>query len=301
MDNSTNGTLTAEKSALIGAYNAIGTLGNVGMPGAPIMHFNLVVVPSRNSVSGSVEIIQAIAPPNGQLSIQNVKGQIRATGYGNVEQIVALEGDYTIGASEVLYSFKASMNLKMDWEGSGSFTYGEQTIENVPVHVEKREEVASKKENKNLTTNSVFELNVRSQNDNGAADGNKLFCKITNISNGSLRSGSFPINEEVHLTIPPVQTKSNPIPPVWFLIPNDNILDTEYTLEISCPTDTSYPTKNITIKASDVEKWGAVPYNKRDNQIYQKGDYGIFGFAQEGPKGLIYTVTAGVLNPRLQG
>jgi len=299
MGNLTNDTLTAEHKALIGAYNVKGTLGNLDLLGAPIMHFNLVVVPSENTVSGSVEIIQAIAPPYGQISIQNLKGQIRATGYGNIEQIVALEGDYTIGASDVLYSFKASMNLKMNWEGSGTFTYGEQTVENVPVHVEKKGEVVPKKEN--LTTNSVFELNVRSQNDNGAADGNKLFCKITNISNGSLRSGSFPINEEVHLTVPPVQTKPNPIPPVWFLIPNDNILDTEYILEISCPADTNYPTKNITIKASDVEKWGAVPYNKRDNQIYQKGDYGIFGFAQEGPNGLIYTITAGVLNPQLQG
>lgn len=133
MDNSANETLTAEKRALIGAYNATGTLGNVGMPGAPIMHFNLVVVPNRNSVSGSVEIIQAIAPPNGQLFIQNVKGQIRATGFGSVDQIVTLEGNYTIGASEVLYSFKASMNLNMNWEGKGTFTYGTQTIENVPV------------------------------------------------------------------------------------------------------------------------------------------------------------------------
>ncbi|PHS10338.1 MAG: hypothetical protein COA88_02535 [Kordia sp.] len=301
MENATNYTLTAENKALIDTYNVIGTLGNVGMPGAPIMHFNLAVVPSENTVSGSVKIIQAIAPPYGQISIQNVKGQIRATGYGDVEQIVALEGNYTIGASDVLYSFKASMNLKMNWEGTGTFTYGDQTVENVHVDVEKKGDVVPKKENKTLTTNSVFELNVRSQNDAGTADGDKLFCKITNISNGSLRSGSFPIKEEVLLTIPPVQTKSNPIPPVWFLIPNDNILDTEYTIEISCPTDTSYPTKNITVKASDVEKWGAVPYNKRDNQIYQKGDYGIFGFAQEGPKGLIYTVTAGVLNPKLQG
>jgi len=136
MENSTKGTLTADETSLIGAYNVIGTLGNVGMPGAPIMHFNLVVVPSKNTVSGSVKIIQAIAPPNGQLFIQNLKGQIHATGYGGVTQIVALEGSYTVGASYALIPFKAYMSINGNWEGSGSFTYGTQTIENVPVHIE---------------------------------------------------------------------------------------------------------------------------------------------------------------------
>jgi len=136
MGNSTNGTLTAEKRALIGAYNVIGTLGNIKLEGAPVMHFNLVVVPSKNTVSGSAEIIQAIAPPNGQLFIQNLKGQIHATGYGPVTKIVALEGNYTVGESGVLIPFKAYMSINDNWEGSGSFTYGTKTVENVPVHIE---------------------------------------------------------------------------------------------------------------------------------------------------------------------
>lgn len=136
MENSTNGTLTAEKTSLIGAYNVIGTLGNTEVLGSPVMHFNLIVVPNRNSVSGSVEIIQSIAPPNGQLFIQNLKGQIHATGYGGVTQIVALEGNYTVGASYALIPFKAYMSINSNWEGSGSFIYGTQTIENVPVHIE---------------------------------------------------------------------------------------------------------------------------------------------------------------------
>ena len=137
MQNSTNGTIETEKTALIGAYNVVGTLGNVGLLGAPILHFNLVVVPSKNSISGSAEIIQAIAPPNGQLFIQNLKGQIHATGYGKVTKVIALEGNYTVGASDVLIPFKAYMSINDQWEGSGSFTYGTQTIENVPVHAEK--------------------------------------------------------------------------------------------------------------------------------------------------------------------
>jgi hypothetical protein len=137
MENSTNGTIPAEKKALLGAYNVKGTLGDTALLGAPIVHFNLVVVPSQNSISGSAEIIQAIAPPNGQLFIKNLKGQIHATGYGPVTQVVALEGDYTVGESYALIPFKAYMSINDQWEGSGSFTYGTQTIGSVPVHVGK--------------------------------------------------------------------------------------------------------------------------------------------------------------------
>jgi len=151
-----------------------------------------------------------------------------------------------------------------------------------------------------MATKPVFQLSVLSQNDSGAADGSKIFCKITKITNGSLRSGSFPLKEAVALPIPPQEGVKAPATPTWFLEPNTNISDTLFELEIYCPTDTKYPTTNITVTASDVQKWGTVSYNERDNQIYQKGDYGVFGFAQEGKKGLIYTITAGVLNPKLQ-
>jgi len=151
-----------------------------------------------------------------------------------------------------------------------------------------------------MSTNSAFQLSVLSQNDSGAADGSNIFCKITKITNGSLRPGSFPLKEAVALPIPPGENNPAPATPTWFLVPDTNISDTSFEVEIYCPTDSNYPTTNITVKASDVEKWGAIPYNDRDNQIYQKGDYGVFGFAQEGKKGLIYTITAGVLNPKLQ-
>ncbi|WP_445457021.1 hypothetical protein [Flavobacterium sp. HNIBRBA15423] len=151
-----------------------------------------------------------------------------------------------------------------------------------------------------MTTSKVFQLSALSQNENGAADGSKIFCEVTKIAKGNLRTGSFPINELVHLTTPPGQNGSGPTP-TWFLIPDSDISETSFELQISCPSDSNYPKTSITVKASDVQKWAAIPYNERDNQIYQEGEYGIFGFAQEGPNGLIYTVTAGVLNPQLQG
>lgn len=151
-----------------------------------------------------------------------------------------------------------------------------------------------------MTASKVFQLSALSQNDAEAADGSKIFCEVTKITNGSLRTGSFPINEDVHLTTPPGQNASGPTP-TWYLVPDSDISKTSFDLEISCPSNLSYPKTKITIKGSDVQEWAAIPYDERDNQIYQEGEYGVFGFAQEGPNGLIYTVTAGVLNPQLQG
>jgi len=131
-------TATAQPSALIGAYLAQGTVGNLGMPGAPIMHYSLVVVPSTGSVSGIVEITQAIAPPGGHIVVPNVKGVIRKTGFGSVTQIVALEGEYiqsvpppAIGT--YLVPFSAHLAIDDGWHGQGGFSYGGTTINNVPV------------------------------------------------------------------------------------------------------------------------------------------------------------------------
>ncbi|WP_130734131.1 hypothetical protein [Flavobacterium sp. J27] len=151
-----------------------------------------------------------------------------------------------------------------------------------------------------MITTNVFQLSAVSQNDVEAADGSKIFCTLAKITNGTLRTGSFPINEAVHLPTPPGQNSSGDTPS-WFLIPENNILETSFELEINCPSDSNYPVTKITVKASDVQKWANIPYNERENQIYQEGKNGIFGFAQEGPNGLIYTITAGVLNPQLQG
>ncbi|VXA95464.1 conserved hypothetical protein [Flavobacterium sp. 9AF] len=151
-----------------------------------------------------------------------------------------------------------------------------------------------------MTTTNVFQLSALSQNDLGATDGSKIFCTITKVTNGTLRAGSFPVNEEVHLPTPPGQNGSGPTP-TWFLIPDEAISETSFELQINCPTDSNYPITKITVNASDVQQWAKIPYNDRDNQIYQEGENGIFGFAQEGPNGLIYTITAGVLNPQLQG
>jgi len=134
-------TETLEKRALVGAYLAQGTIGNVGMPGAPIVHYKLVVVPASNSVTGTVEITQAIQGPQSNIVVKNVHGTIRATGFGKVTKVVSLEGEYiqsvpppAIGS--FLSKFSAHLAIDNDWNGQGGFSYGSNTIEDVPVKSE---------------------------------------------------------------------------------------------------------------------------------------------------------------------
>lgn len=70
-----------------------------------------------------------------------------------------------------------------------------------------------------------------------------------------------------------------------------------FEVEIFSPSDREYPPLRLTASALDAEAWGAIPYEGRPNQIYRRGALGVFGFAQHGPNGPIYTFTAGVLDP----
>lgn len=122
---------------LIGAYNAKGTIGNVGMPGAPVANFNLVVVPSQHSVSGTVVITQAIPGPDSNIVV-HVTGKIYSTGLGNITQVVSLNGEYmqcvpppAIGC--FLAQFNANMAIDASWNGTGGFSYLQHDIEKVPV------------------------------------------------------------------------------------------------------------------------------------------------------------------------
>lgn len=135
-------TATKEKtSRLIGAYLVNGTMGNVNMPGAPILHFSLVVVPGANSVSGSVEITQG-SVQGLPIIIRNVKGTIRATGFGKVTKVVSLEGQYVQSVpppaiGSYLADFSAHMAIDDNWDGQGGFSYGGHDVEDVPVHKNK--------------------------------------------------------------------------------------------------------------------------------------------------------------------
>jgi len=122
---------------LAGAYLAKGTIGNVGMPGAPVAAFSLVVVPSQNSVSGTVVITQAIQGPDSHIVVP-VTGKIYATGLGQYTKVVSLQGQYVHSVpppaiGSFLASFDAHFAIDNAWNGNGGFSYFQHQVENVPV------------------------------------------------------------------------------------------------------------------------------------------------------------------------
>lgn len=122
---------------LAGAYLAKGTIGNVGTPGAPIATFSLVVVPSQNSVSGTVVITQAVPGPDGHIVVP-VTGKIYVTGIGHITKVVSLQGQYVHSVpppafGSFLAKFDAHLAIDNAWNGTGGFSYFNHVIEHVPV------------------------------------------------------------------------------------------------------------------------------------------------------------------------
>ena len=120
------------EAALAGAYLAKGIIGNTGTPGAPIVQFALVVVPSTHSVTGTVHVTQATAGGNYEGQVQ---GSIYSTGLGEVTQVVAFQGNIHPdgGTQPIELRFSAQMGIGSDWRGKGGFSYGTVHVENVPV------------------------------------------------------------------------------------------------------------------------------------------------------------------------
>jgi hypothetical protein len=122
-------------------YRVTGKAGNVGMPGSPILHFDLLVNSSAGSISGQARINQAVAPPSGEIHIHNVTGTVRELVFGGkVTLVVALQGTYyrSLPPPEILTiveHFAAHLSVDQSWEGRGSFDYnnGGQVVNDVPV------------------------------------------------------------------------------------------------------------------------------------------------------------------------
>ena len=55
----------------VGLYLVNGQAGNVGTPGAPILHFSLLVNAVTGDVTGHAEQTQAVAPPGNKITIGN--------------------------------------------------------------------------------------------------------------------------------------------------------------------------------------------------------------------------------------
>ena len=114
---------------IIGLFQACGTIGHVGMPGAPIVHYSLLVNPLAHTVSGVVHITKAIEH-GGNIVVQ-VKGTYHQIGFGGSGEFVTMAGQYVASApppaiGSYLAEFHAFMSLH-EWNGEGSFVYGGNT------------------------------------------------------------------------------------------------------------------------------------------------------------------------------
>ena len=107
----------------------------------PILHFDLLVHSSTGSVSGLCMITQAVAPPNNLIQINNITGTVRELVFGGtVTLVVALQGTYFKPGPPgtnfiILENFAAHFSVDQQWDGAGSFDYGNgsQVVNNVPV------------------------------------------------------------------------------------------------------------------------------------------------------------------------
>jgi hypothetical protein len=126
-------------------YRATGTAGDIGLPGAPILHFDLLVNSSTGMVSGQAQITRAAAPPNGVIRIDNVTGRVRRLVVGGqVTLVVALQGtSYRLGSPSAELTVQEQFTAQFmtnPQDGRGSFDYGNgsQVVNDVPVTIRGR-------------------------------------------------------------------------------------------------------------------------------------------------------------------
>ena len=119
----------------IGLYFVKAVIGNVGMPGAPIVNLALTVQAASGHVSGIAEISQAVI--GGQHRFP-VSGQIYQTGFGPNQQLVALSGEFVYSVpppaiGSFLAQFTASLAVDQAWNGWGGFNYLNVHVDKAPV------------------------------------------------------------------------------------------------------------------------------------------------------------------------
>lgn len=127
-------TATQAADAAVGTYLVPDLIvGKVGTPGAPILHMSLLVEAATGKVVGHGRITQAVAKQQ-TIDINNINGVIHQLGLGPARRVVELTGSYTEPPTTIVLGFSATLLIQEDrWEGQGSFTYGTNHVENVPV------------------------------------------------------------------------------------------------------------------------------------------------------------------------
>ncbi|HYD69264.1 DUF1842 domain-containing protein [Azospirillum sp.] len=129
---------------LVGYYLLKLEAGNVGLPGAAILTLNLGVYAPTGQVTGDATITQAIAPPDGKITVPQVTGFIHDTGFGKNQRLLAVQGQYVVCVPPpaigcYLAQFQCAATLNEDGTGRATFTYGGHTVTDVPVKVVSQE------------------------------------------------------------------------------------------------------------------------------------------------------------------
>jgi len=161
-----------------------------------------------------------------------------------------------------------------------------------------------------MSQNPVFQLSALSQNDQpnsecpGCSEGDNISAVVIAYDGCELLTppppppypaSNVPVGEWVHLPIP----KSKEPTPTWFFEVTNGIENVWVDLVVFTPY---YGATEITVQGSNLPAWVAQIKKNPTNQIYKRGNCGIFGYAQDNVAELtywIYTVTAGVCNPML--
>lgn len=112
--------------------------GHIGTPGAPVLQLALTYNTENGVLNGEALITQAVAPPYGRLEVLHATGQVHVLGFGPAKQTFTVEGEIFIPfpPPQIGHStekFSASFITDLDWKGSGSFSYGNNKVVNVPV------------------------------------------------------------------------------------------------------------------------------------------------------------------------
>ncbi len=167
---------------------------------------------------------------------------------------------------------------------------------------------------------SIFQLSILSQNDQpnslcaGCSSGANIITEVLTIKGGTFLNPqnptpNYPVsNEKMNTPVQlPIPSKNPPPTPTWFFKIDGELDDLEITCKVNTP---EYEVLTIKITGREIQKWVADNYNGQIftpiNQVFKKGDCGIFGVAQYNEAGnpqfayWIYTITAGVCNPKGQ-
>ncbi|WP_010183377.1 DUF1842 domain-containing protein [Sphingomonas sp. PAMC 26605] len=115
-------------------------VGDGHLPGAPKLELALLVNAPTGHITGTAHITQALPPPYGSIEFP-VSGVLHHTGFGHDTKLIALHGEYVVSVpppaiGSYLAQFWAALALDADWNGVGTYRYGNHIVPHAKVSKE---------------------------------------------------------------------------------------------------------------------------------------------------------------------